>query len=100
MQLGRKKISKGELDSLSPVDGCDLASSLVSSNSDEKVKFCLRQYSWVRNPTIIPENTLLGFLLSAAPNLSSSRRFYFIQEECFPRGPNSGSFELAVETAI
>lgn len=72
----------------------------VSSNSHEKIEFCLRQCSWVRNPTIIPGNTLLEFFLPAATNVSSSRRFYFIREECFHRRPNSGSFELVVETTF
>lgn len=61
----------------------------ISSNSDEKREFGVRQYSWVKNPTIIPDNTLLEFLLPVARNLSSCRKFHFIREECFPREPNS-----------
>lgn len=49
---------------------------------------------------IISNTILLEFLLPVAPNLTSSWRSWFIREECFARGSNSGPTESAAEAAI
>lgn len=72
---------------------------LVSSNTAVSALASIHA-SGVRNLMIIPNNTFLEFLRPVGPYLRSFRRIWFIREECCPRGPNSGSTELAVETVI